>query len=359
MRRSAQLLFLSLSALLFTGEAAAHHTEGAGFPSPSATVSRSAQRRLLRLGKRQKKKPGQPALQAVLSPRNPLGDVIARGATHVPVLTAALTASCDGNVSLESITVAQHGQGVPSDIAGLSLWSGNGRVSRTHALDEKARKVLLRFSQPLLIKACATIPLQVFADFTPSARTGDRHSFALEGMGNIFMTPPLAGETFEMGSEPAGGVTLTYEDLPEESVGIDRRETVIGTFRISADDTEDQTLSALTLKNAGTARDGDITALFIRRSDGPRLTEVAPEFTDDHATLLFDPPYTVRAGAAVMLEVIANVVDGRGRSVRVQMEEGSDLFATGSRHGYGVSGQLYGSPARSEGTPATVYITEP
>lgn len=361
------LLLFPLLAFLLAGEAAAHHIEGGSIPSTTVTVSRAAQRRLLRLGKRPKQKQSQPALHVALSARNPLGDVIARGATHVPALTVDLTASCAGNVFVESIAVMQRGQGPPADIAGLSLWSGNERVSRAHIPDEKTRKAVLRFREPLFLKACATASLTIFADFTLSARTGDRHAFMIgkaddvfvRGGGEVGGTFPLAGETFEMGSEPAGGVTLTYADVPEESVDSDRREVVIGALTISAGDTEDQTLSTLTLRNAGTAHDGDVTALFLRRSDGARLTTIIPEFTDDHAPFLFDPPYTVHAGEAVALELVADIINGAGRSVRVQMEEGSDLFATGSRHGYGVSGQLYGSPVRSDGAPATVRIIEP
>ena len=220
----------------------------------------------------------------------------------------------------------------------------------------------LRSRRPLLVPACEQLLVQVMADFSLDALVGGRHTFHVIQSSTVVTTVPvsgefpLAGEEFQLSVLSTGSLNVTYETITQdvEVHGNDRQ--VIGEFTVTADLVDDQTLYSVILENSGSAQDGDVVGITLRRADSrANLTNFVPEMYDDRISLHFDPPYVVFAGQSVTFQVTGDVVDGLRRNVRIEIDEPSDLLGVGL-FGFGESGMIFGSSVILNGSPSRVNI---
>jgi hypothetical protein len=303
-------------------------------------------------------------LEVSLNPNTPLGDTVPRGAIGVAMLSADFTASCADDILMEGVTLIHEGQGSQADITNAWMSVNGGRVSRTRVFDSEDQTSDLRFSRPLLIKACETVTVDFMADFLSTAAINGRHNYVVELASDILSNAqnvtgnfPVRGEAFEISAVTSGRVTATYRSVTPDNIDVNDKQTVVGKFEFAVDSTEDQTFYSVTLENAGTASDGDFTNILIRRTDGTPLTDTVAQTVADYVTLTFDPPFTVLEGDKMTLEAVADIVDGAGDTLQMQFEETNDIFAVGSLYGYGVNGQLYGSQVTISTSPAVSTVT--
>jgi hypothetical protein len=293
---------------------------------------------------------GEGTLEVSVASTSPAGDAVPRGAVGVVLLSLDLTASCDDSVTVQEITVLHEGFGDETDIDGVYASMDGGRISRRRTLDSENQTADLRLSEPLVISACDTTTIDIVADFNSTAAVSGEHnvavelpsdfqSNALEVEGNF----PMRGNTFRVAAVTSGRVTIDYRTVSPDEVEVGNVAATLGKFEISTDSVEDQTIYAMTLEQNGSAGDGDVSNIKVRRTDGTVLTNSAAQTSGDFVTLVFDPPFTVLEGDKITLEVVGDVNGGAGDTVSFQFEEESDIFAVGSLYGYGVNGQLYGS----------------
>jgi hypothetical protein len=311
---------------------------------------------------------GEGELEVSVASSNPTGDTVPRGAVGVVMLSLDLTASCKDDVVLESVTVLHEGFGNTSDIDGVYASIDGGRVTRKRTFDSESQTADVRFSTPLMIHKCDTQTVDFVADFNSTATVSAEHNFVVElpsdFQGNaqdVSGNFPARGNTFRIAAVTSGKVTVAYRTVTPDEINVGDTSKVIGKFELTADSVEDQTIYSVTLEQDGSASDGDIQQIRIRRSDGTVLTNTVAQTNGDFVTLVFDPPFTVKEGDRVTLEVIGNVEGGAGENIKMHFEESSDLFAVGSLYGYGVNGQLYGSqvvlPTETATLPSTVTIS--
>ncbi len=289
-------------------------------------------------------------LEVSVSSKNPVGDTVPQGAVGVTMLSMDLTSSCDEAVAIEDVTVLHEGFGAQSDIDGVYLAQNGTRLSRKRSIDSKDQTGNIHLSQPLTIAACKTVTLDLVADFISTATTAAEHNFAVELPSDFTSNAkqvtgnfPLRGSTFKVAAVRSGKLSVGYRTVSPDEVEVGDKTVVLGKFELSSDSVEDQTLYSVTVEQNGTAGDGDVTNLKIRRSDGTVISNTVATTVGDFATFVFDPPFTILEGDRMTFELVGDVVGGSGESVIMHFEEDSDVFAVGSLYGYGVNGQLYGS----------------
>jgi hypothetical protein len=223
----------------------------------------------------------------------------------------------------------------------------------------------VRFSQPIRVTGCGTKRIEVAADFTPNVPSDSQHRIVIARAEDVYSNVkvqglfPITSSNFQIASVRSGVVMLTYQPIAYGSVAIGGTETIVGSFALSADDREDHTLERLTLEQIGSAADGDVRNIRIRLGN-QYVTNALPQADDGVATLVFDPPETIRAGNHVAFDIVADVVSGAGKRVRFRVTEPSDVFVVGTLYGSGVSKQRYGSrvvlPVMSNVLPADTEI---
>jgi hypothetical protein len=293
---------------------------------------------------------GDGILEVSLASTNPAADTVPQGAVGVVLASVDLTASCDDDVIISEITVLHEGFGDDSDISGVYAAIDGGRVTRKRSLDSQDQTADLRFTEALTVDACKTETVDIVADFNTSLTAGAEHNIAVElpsdfqsNARDVEGNFPVRGNTFRIAAVTSGQVTVDYRTISPDEVDVGDEGRVVGKFEISANSTEDQTIYSVTFEQNGSASDGDISNIKVRRSDGTVLTNTASSTVGDFVTLVFDPPFTVLEGDSITLEVVADIEGGAAETVVMHLEETSDLFAVGSLYGYGVNGQLYGS----------------
>jgi hypothetical protein len=307
---------------------------------------------------------GNGTLEVSLSSTNPVGDTVPRGANGVVMASLDLTASCDDSVTISNFTTLHEGFGDSTDIDGLYATVDGARVSRRRTVDSQNQTSDIRFIKPLVIAACKTVTVDVVADFNSAATVSAEHNVSVELPTDLVTNAkkvqgsfPLRGNTFKVGAVTSGKVTIKYRSVTPSTRSVGDTGVVLGRFEVDANSVEDQTIYSVTLEQNGSAKDGDITNLKIRRSDGTVVTNTVAATVGDHATFVFDPPLTVLQGDQITLEVVGDVIGGAANTVQMHFEENSDLFAVGSLYGYGVNGQLYGSQILIDAATSAGIVT--
>lgn len=311
---------------------------------------------------------GNGELEVSLSSNNPVGDDVPRGANGVSMLSLDVSASCDDDVSISDITVLHQGLGAESDIEGLYAAVDGARLTRKRTIDSQSQIADLHFKQPLVVPACQSRTIDFLADFSSTATVAAKHSLAVElsadlssNAQSVTGTFPMRGSTFSVAGVTNGKVTLSYRTVSPSTIKVGDKKAVVGKFQIETDSVEDQTIYGITLHQDGSANDGDLSNIAVRKTDGTMLTNTAATTAGDYVTLTFNPPFTILQGDKITLEVVADISGGAANNAKIEVEETSDLFAVGSLYGFGVNGQLYGSQvclptACGSSTPTTVTI---
>jgi hypothetical protein len=296
---------------------------------------------------------GEGTLEVSLASTNPASDRVPGGAIGVVMTSVDLTASCEDDVIVSEITVLHEGFGASSDIQGVYAAVDGARLTRKRSVDNQDQTSVLRFQEPLVVESCDTVTVDIVADFELNAIAGSEHNFAIELPSDLQSnaldvdgTFPVRGNTFEIAAVDVGTIDFSYRSVSPSTTEVGATGVVLSKFELDASSNEDQTVYSITLEQNGSASDGDVTNLKIRRSDRTVLTNTVASTRGDFVTFVFDPPFTILEGASVTLEVIGDVtggVGGTGDEILFELEEESDLFAVGSLYGYGNNGQLYGS----------------
>jgi len=307
---------------------------------------------------------GDGTLEVALASTNPVGDTVPQGAIGVVLASLDLTASCDDSVVVQDVTVLHEGFGDESDIDGLYLLMDGGRISRKRTIDSQNQTSTLRLIEPMTIPACQTVTVDVAADLGTSLTAGSEHNIAVELPSDLQTNAksvtgnfPLRGNTFRVAAVTSGQITVEYRSVTPSTMNVGDTKKVLGKFELGSNSTEDQTVYSITLEQNGSASDGDVTNLQVRRTDGTVLTNTVAATSGDFATFTFDPPFTILQGDKVVLEVVGDVAGGAGETVNFHFEEESDLFAVGSLYGFGVNGQLYGSRVSLPTTDNSAEVT--
>ncbi len=303
-------------------------------------------------------------VSVTVSAKNPVGDTVPRGAVGVTMLSLDITASCDDSAAIEDITVLHEGFGSEQDLSGIYAAVNGARLSRKRTIDSKDQTANVHFSSPLDIAPCKTVTVDLVGDFASTASISAKHNLAVE-LPSDFETNaksvtgnfPMRGGTFDVAAVTSGQVTVEYRTVTPNEVNVGDKGVVVGRFQVQTNAVEDQTIYSITLEQNGSANDGDVTNLKIRRSDGTVLTGTVATTSDGFATFIFDPPFTVLEGDKIALEVVGDIVGGAANTLILQLEESSDLFAVGSLYGYGVNGQLYGSRVVISSTTSVTTVT--
>jgi hypothetical protein len=301
-------------------------------------------------------------LTVFLDPFNALQDNVPKGASHIPVLTANFSASCERSVEIESVDILDRGAGLATDV--LHVWMSidghRASISRRLSNDKTAN---MRFRTALVVPRCETVSVDFLAAFSATALDSGRHQFSLAASEYIYTETevigefPLTGPVFKVAAQSSGNIVITYLPIEEDPRIDGTQREVIGRFLVDTDTFEDQTLHAITLENAARADDGDFVNIYIRAAAGrAQFTRAVQETVRDFTTFFFDPPFPLVDGESIELEVVADIITNTGATIQMQFEEEIDLYSIGSLTGFGTTGQQYGSHVSVEGTAAKVKI---
>lgn len=253
---------------------------------------------------------------------------IAPGMQRVEMLRIELEADCVGNATVQSIHVQRRGLGANSDIDALYVLHRGRRISTARTVSKKDGTVDLNV-RSLIVPACQTEEVVIYADFSENASPASQHSIVLRGVdaggAPVATTKSSRKRVRNVAGPIRGVVSVEYLRVSKRvHYGANQR---IARFRLQADGESDHAVSAITFTNNGSASDADLQNVYVDFRGRPR-SSVAPVMEDDQVTLFFDPPVRLEKNQKLQFSVRADVRASRSRTIQFIVEEPSDIVAT-------------------------------
>lgn len=251
------------------------------------------------------------------------------GAQRVEMLTLRMTASCSGDVRIQTISVQRRGLGANTDIKSIYALHRGSRITRSRAIARKDGSVDLNV-RAFRIPACESEDIVILADFSPTASAAGEHRLELQGIDTAGSTvrieqhiaaPSAARRTT---GRAVGQISVDYRPLTRR-VRFGSRQ-IVSRFTLQADNKDDHLLKAITFTNNGSATDEDLKNLYIGFRNR-RISTVASNLNGDSARMEFDPPFLLQKNQKLNFALHADVNASRSRTIQFIIEEEGDLEA--------------------------------
>ncbi len=262
---------------------------------------------------------------------DPIQGSVPLGATRVHMATLNLSASCEADVTVQSVEFAHVGLGVATDITGLYLADGFRRVSRAGRFDQRSRTATLR-APSLKIPSCGAVRLSVLADYSPTAAVASEHGVTIAHAAdiqstakNVTLSQDDSRERVVASTQQAGSITVTF--LPTTNLMRYGRVETVARLQLTSDIKTDHLLTSITLTNTEGARDMDLIDLRLETRSGQVLTSNAARMHGRTVTLDFSPSYVLERGKTVVLLLKATGNASIRKKVDFILQEKSDLHS--------------------------------
>jgi peptidoglycan hydrolase-like protein with peptidoglycan-binding domain len=268
----------------------------------------------------------------------PVAANIQRGTPNNPVLKIVLSGSETETVNVSGITLTQYGNAPDAAVTAVRLWDENGVQlgSDRQLIGGKAIFVLVPTlqipakgtrtitvtvdisSDPNIAQTLTTVQLGVNAatDITGAAFTG---TFPVKG--NIFTIVP-AGQFGSLSVASLGA-------LPSTTVRIGQKDVVLNRFIVSAGAREDVVVRQVMIENTQATNpivDTDITNIRIREVGGAVVG--GPVNLSAKKAVINLTGVTLTKGTSKRFEVVADVVSGKSRNVKLDVTKVIGVGAT-------------------------------
>ncbi len=252
-----------------------------------------------------------------------------RGAQRVPMLGITLQADCTGDVPVEELHLVRRGLGLSSDILGVYVEENGQRVSQS-TVPAREGTVTLRLEH-FSVAACKSRSLLVLMDVSSDAEVGGEHRLVLATdpivapSASILFAAPLSGGVLPVrtAAKSTGTVGVEYLRLLRR-VSYGKNRTILR-LQLSASGERDMQLTRIVLTNEGSARDSDLQNFALYDNRGQRISSSVSHMSGDRVDLLIDPSLLLARNASRVIELHADALASRRRTIRFVVEEPGDI----------------------------------
>ena len=259
-----------------------------------------------------------------------------RGAQRVLMLGVMLHADCSADVPVEELRLVRRGLGFSSDILGVYAEENGRRVSQA-TVPARDGTLTLRLEK-FTVSACKTTSLQILMDVSSTAEAGGEHRLGLSTVAAVLapsatvLVQPQTRTALQPVRTAALGTGIVEVEYPRilKRVTYGKDRTILR-LRLSVSGERDLQMTRLVLTNDGSARDGDLQNIVLHDNRGRPVSPVALRLHGDRVDLFFDPPVLLPRNASKVLELHADVLASRRRTIRFLVEEPADITAHEAR----------------------------
>ncbi len=256
-----------------------------------------------------------------------------KGATNVPVLFLRLSASCDADIQVSSLTVLDRGLGASNDIRSLSLTEDAKRIGRSKSLDSSTHSAHFTLPSSFTIKRCTERARMLTATIERDALTSGERGVQLTTLTSSAKQMTFSEEDGESSSliirpKTAGQIRVQFLST-RERLSYGRRDTV-ARIQMSADAVSDHIIDSILLTNEEDARDANVENLALDTRTGQPLTLYKKSMKGREVLLHFDPPFVLERSQTVVLLLKADMKSS-SRKVRFIIKEEGDIKARETR----------------------------
>lgn len=258
----------------------------------------------------------------------------------VPFVTVNLTASNDGDVTVNALTFTRGGTGVTDDFAGTGaggyLFVGDERLTTRRSINSSDGTITFT---ALNLKVPAGKTKAVTLKMNSADSANSNHYFRLNSVNAIDTNGavvngsfPIEGNTMAYtGSVNAATVTLDGGAYGDNTYKIGETDVVLGEFTINNDNEEIVSIRSIKLKQGDTASNDDINNISFYL-DG-ELVKSDLVMVDKYLTIMLDTPYELEKGKTITATLRGDIVDGIGKHAEFYVKNVADVDVRGTYYG--------------------------
>ncbi|MCX6785466.1 MAG: hypothetical protein NTZ18_01275 [Candidatus Komeilibacteria bacterium] len=306
-------------------------------------------------------------LTVALAADNPGANVAPLSATSVPLMKFTLTASSDGPITVNTLSVKRFGVGASSDFNYLYLYDGATRLTNGKTLNSTTN-VAQFVNIGLVVPAGTTKTLTLSADIatcttTTACAAGDYSYFQIlatdiTATGTVNGSFPLSSSTVTLGSQSAGTIKVEKDGtLSNPSVG--QLNSRIAQFKLTAGTGEDLTISRISLYEGGTLNNAYLANLKLYQNT-TLLASVASVNDKGYVVFNLATPYTLTKNTNRVFYVTADLGGSARNSdtIITYVDQTTDVYAIGASYGFGATVDIGATAGTYDGSATgTKYST--
>lgn len=261
-------------------------------------------------------------------------------AVRVPYTAVVFTASSDGDVKVNSLTVERQGASTDATFSGVVLLNSDGvQVGLEKTLNSNHQAIL---SESFTVKAGTSQTMWIAGNRTTGGSNGTQASFALVAVSSaatVNGTLPIVGTTRTINVSGLSIGTVTVATGIGKSVATtteDAGKTMVFTaVKVTAGSVEDVSLKSIRFNQVGTIGTSDITNLEVK-VDGTIYPHTVS--TDGkYFTATFANGITATKGNSVEVTIGGTLAGGTNRTVKFDVYRMTDIAVDGKLYGYGIN----------------------
>lgn len=295
------------------------------------------------------------------------GDSLAPlSASRIPATKVTLTASSDGDIQVNGITVERQGFATDASVASVVILDEDGlQIGLSKTFNSNHQAVL---NEKILVKAGTTRTLTVAINrptAAANAESGNIAKFAVvavdAGSATVSGSLPIVGSPITMnGSLTIGSMTLqrgVNDPGSGQTKEIGTKGYIFTAIRMTAGSAEDLTLKWVSMNQSGSAAPGDLknVVLNIDGTDYPATVSADGKYF----TAKFGDGLLISKGNSKEFYVKGDVESGSNRGVDFDIYRYTDIYAIGKQYGFGVTPSATDSGDSSTDDDGTFQATNP
>ncbi len=273
-------------------------------------------------------------LTMALASDTPASATIPSNATRVVFTKFNVTASNDGPVTIQNLTVKRTGVGSPSELSKIYIYEGDTRLTTGKTINASTNEA--QFTNiNLEVPAGTTKTLSIVANIGSGA-VGN-HALGIESASAVTTDGatvsgsfPIRGNTMSLSSTSAGSADV-------ESSGADytrrtgQKDVEVGTFTVYVSSTEDAEFKGITLYNSGR----DVLSNLTLYRGSTKVAEATKN--GSYFTFVLDEPYSIEKGQSASFTVKGDVSGRSGDTATLYVRYSTDVDIVGKTYGYGLT----------------------
>lgn len=280
-------------------------------------------------------------LSVALAADTPASANLTNNATHVTYTKFNVTASNDGDIVLQSVTVHRSGVGASADFESVYLYDGATRLTTGRSINTSTNVATFN-GLSLTIPRGTTKALSIVADMNSTTGTGT------SSLGIASASAVTAGGATVSGSFPVMGNMMGLSNIASGTITIAKSGTLsnpkagetgakVAEFQLTASSVEDVKVSSLTLYQVGNINNGYLTNFMLKQA-GTTVATATGVTSGGNIVLNFTSPFSMDRGGSRTFQLYADVSAQARASdtVRIYVDNDADVHALGQTYGYGV-----------------------
>ncbi|MFH1413049.1 MAG: hypothetical protein ABIG10_03440 [bacterium] len=289
---------------------------------------------------------GGSGLTVALAADTPASVVLPDGAMGVVMTKFNLTASSDGDVTIQNLSTYRSGIGTPSNISKVYLYQGGSSLSSTGKTVNSTTNKSIFTNLNYVIPAGTTKTIDIVAEIAASAT--DNHALGILEAADITTNGatvsgafPVLGNTMSVANVNLGTATVTRAGSATYTRKIGEKEQIVAKFTVTTT-YEDSNLNRLSVYNS----QSDILNNMTLWRGGEKLATSVEN--GRYFDFVLDTPNRILKGEAITYTLKADVYsDNVSDYAYLYLKNNSDLIIIGETYGFGVTTVITGYDASS------------